>query len=321
MNLNKISYFLALAQFGNYAEAAARTGIPEQALRMYIYNLTRKTGCELFEKQNGSLVLTPAGTCYHEHLKRIAGILDNTLKAIQLLNSKENLSRRVGITPSHGAGLAGRIIRRFGDRYPDERVELIATDPLNLRHMLQDGKLDLAFVNCPPPERLPFGIKAYPMFRREFLMAVPVSHRLAHEITDYDKLPVADISEFRDDSFILYDQGSYLDEIVRPLVESFPFSPVVAITTSSAIMVNALLEANYGVALSRFVPDQKLIRYFKLAEPIYSYYTVITRNGYVLSESDRYLCYLMTEAAGKESSIEVVESAFRRQLYEEFEEN
>ena len=36
---------------------------------------------------------------------------------------------------------------------------------------------------------------------------------------------------------LMYDEGSYLDEIVKPLVETFPFVPIIAITTGSAIFM------------------------------------------------------------------------------------
>ena len=62
MNLNKLQYFLSVAECLNFTEAARRHYISQTAMSQQILALEQELGVTLFHRSHRQVTLTPAGT-------------------------------------------------------------------------------------------------------------------------------------------------------------------------------------------------------------------------------------------------------------------
>ena len=64
MNTRQLPYFIAIAETKSLSAASRRLGISQPALSRHVSNVEREMGEKLFERRNGELHLTDAGTIY-----------------------------------------------------------------------------------------------------------------------------------------------------------------------------------------------------------------------------------------------------------------
>ncbi len=66
MDIQKLDYFLAAAELGNFTQAADRCGIAQTTMSKYIHQLEEEFDCSLFSRTNKGCELTPQGRIFYE---------------------------------------------------------------------------------------------------------------------------------------------------------------------------------------------------------------------------------------------------------------
>jgi LysR family nitrogen assimilation transcriptional regulator len=124
VDLRKLRYFVEVVEQGGFTRSAARLNVAQSAVSRQIRLLEEELGVELIVRDIGGIRLTPQGTIFLEHARRI---LRNVQEAIQAVSSrtKERLTLRLGAPPS----LANYVFGPLGAIYADRQdVRLISTD-------------------------------------------------------------------------------------------------------------------------------------------------------------------------------------------------
>ena len=177
MNYNYLLYFSVLAQTEHYTTAAARLGISQPALSSAIHNLENSLGgVKLFEKVGRNIRLTDEGRFYQE-------VVD---EAIQKLNGASDTLRdsktlapvviRMGIVSGTLDGLLAEEITRYAGNNSRIRFQLTESSSEQLMDLVRQEKLDMAIVDASDRDR---SLHFRKLYERDFLLAVPNSHRLA----------------------------------------------------------------------------------------------------------------------------------------------
>ncbi len=176
-----LRYFLAVVDQGNFTRAAAQCRISQPTLSVGIAKLEAALGHTLFLRTNRRIELTPSGTRFAVHARRIEAEFTEAERDLQDAPIK---LIRLGIAstlpPSWIAAALGRARRAAGT----ERLEIVEGRSSELLAMLDRGRIDamLGAIDDEP--------RARPLFRESFAIAVSTDHHLARR----DVLGAADVA-------------------------------------------------------------------------------------------------------------------------------
>jgi len=178
-----LRYFLAVVDQGNFTRAAAQCRISQPTLSVGIAKLEASLGQTLFLRTNRRIELTPSGTRFAVHARRIEAEFAAAERDLQ--DTAPTKLVRLGIAttlpPSWIAAALGRARRAS----TTERLEVVEGRSSELVALLDRGRIDvmLGAIGDDPRGRV--------LFEEGFAVAVANDHRLAGRAT----LAVADVAE------------------------------------------------------------------------------------------------------------------------------
>ena len=141
VNLDQLSYFVAIASYGSLSSASRHLSVSQQALSSYLSDLERGIGMPLFFRNRQKLLLTEAGKRYLKGAQDILNEIGRAQSAIQMLDCGPNQELHVGISAHSGALLLAECALEFSRRYPG--VQLIPHEgySFDLRRMVREGHI------------------------------------------------------------------------------------------------------------------------------------------------------------------------------------
>lgn len=128
MEIHQLRMFVAVANSGGFAPAAASLNVAPSSVTRAIANLEKALGVRLFNRTTRSVVLTEEG---EQFLGRILPALEELdAAADQLINVEETVSGliRVAASVSFGQLVLAPSLTRFSDLYPSIEIELMLSD-------------------------------------------------------------------------------------------------------------------------------------------------------------------------------------------------
>ncbi|WP_344314093.1 LysR family transcriptional regulator [Fodinicola feengrottensis] len=146
MQLQYLTYFVAVAQTRHFTRAAERVNVSQPALSKQIATLERELGATLFSRARGNITLTAAGEALLPLAQRILADVDTATREVQELAQLRRGRVRLGATPSVCTGLLPTVLRDFHREYPGIQLVVQETGSGDLVRELSAGALDLALV-------------------------------------------------------------------------------------------------------------------------------------------------------------------------------
>ena len=116
--MQRLKYFIRLAETLNFTKAASDCFIVQTAMSRQIAALENELGVVLFKRDTHSVQLTPAGQEFYWHAIKIVGNFEHALERIQQVSQKEDRSLRIGIGP-YEQFLLAPVLKKFVRRHPD----------------------------------------------------------------------------------------------------------------------------------------------------------------------------------------------------------
>ncbi|AYC33945.1 LysR family transcriptional regulator [Pseudomonas cavernae] len=142
-DLRQLRYFVAVAEHGHFARAAAAINLSQPALSRSIQSLETSLGCQLFDRGPRNATLTAYGQLVLEHARRLLAGSRSLQNAVNQLGNLEAGELRLGAGPLVAARLVPRALAQLIQRYPKIRVQLVIEDWRSLRQRLLDESLEL----------------------------------------------------------------------------------------------------------------------------------------------------------------------------------
>lgn len=172
MNTRLLEYFIAVAEHRSFKKAADLCGVFQPALSIQLKKLEGILGVDLFERTNKSVMLTEAGKQILSDSKQLLTNVVTLTKKAQLFSDPYSGEMYVGAFPTLAPSLFPKLIPELVDTYPNIKFHLIEEKTENLIEMLNEGKLDCAFLA--EPEEHPL-LKSQTLYKENFLIAHPES--------------------------------------------------------------------------------------------------------------------------------------------------
>jgi molybdate transport repressor ModE-like protein len=142
LEIDALRTLRAIRTHGGVTRAANELGLSQSAVSHKIKRLEYALDCPLLSRRAGGPLLTDAGERLYEYAVRISNLHDEALADL----GKKSLDGtiRLGMTEDATTSEVSKIIGRFTRVYPSVRIQIKASQSLNVQKWLQDGQVDLA---------------------------------------------------------------------------------------------------------------------------------------------------------------------------------
>ncbi|MBD0861379.1 hydrogen peroxide-inducible genes activator [Gordonia sp. zg691] len=168
--------FVALANRRHFGTAATDLGVSQPSLSQALSALEAGLGVTLVERTTRRVLVTADGA---ELLPRaIAAVeaVDEFTSAAAGAGQPLHGTLRVGVIPTVAPYVLPTLLRGFGDRLPELRPRVVEEQTARLVEQLRLGTLDVALLALPVEVA---GIAEIPIYREDFVLALPSGHALA----------------------------------------------------------------------------------------------------------------------------------------------
>lgn len=146
ITLVQIEYFLALARYLNFTEAAKNLYISQPSLSKQIASLESAIGVELFYRNKRDVRLTASGVVLLREIGGVIEIIESSIEKSKNTNLCDNITLVIGCLDGiDSSKLLIPFIKKFREKYPTINIVLKKYSFKMLREKLINGSLDIAF--------------------------------------------------------------------------------------------------------------------------------------------------------------------------------
>ncbi|MBD2465834.1 LysR family transcriptional regulator [Oscillatoria sp. FACHB-1407] len=203
LKLSQLRALVAVADQGNFGEAALELGISQSAVSHAIATLEDALGVVLFSRGRSGAQLTPVGEEVVTHARQVLRSLDAMTKVAAAAKGLQGGQVRVAAFRSAATHLVPKAIAQFQQRFPAIGVTIREYyDFVEVDQALRAGQADVGFTILPTRE----GFKTWELLDDEFVVlladGIPMRHakqfsqqgnRLTWEqLTDYPLICLED---------------------------------------------------------------------------------------------------------------------------------
>ncbi|MDJ0636372.1 MAG: LysR family transcriptional regulator [Xenococcaceae cyanobacterium MO_188.B29] len=170
IKLSQLRAFLAVAEYGNFGEAAIQLGLTQPSISHAIATLEEVLGVVLLIRGRHGAKLTPVGEKILIHLQEIFRSLDAVIEEANLHKGLEGGKVRIATFRSAAAYLLPSIMARFRKHFP--AIDITITEYYDytlVEQSLREGKADIGFTFLPTSEEL----ETVEVLRDKYLILLP----------------------------------------------------------------------------------------------------------------------------------------------------
>ncbi|SEJ49122.1 MULTISPECIES: LysR substrate-binding domain-containing protein [unclassified Variovorax] len=238
MELRHIRYFVAVAEQLHFSRAAEALGISPPTLTVQIKELEENLQARLFSRTNRSVALTSAGEAFLVESRALLAQADRTLNVGRRAGRGEIGRIEIGYVGSAVfSALLQDQVRAYRAARPDVMVKVKELPMDDLPALLEDGRIDMAFVRMPVV--LSPSLASHVLVRDRFCVALPADHPLARAM---NPLPAKAMAH---ETFVVPEQDWGLLEVAR----RGRFNPQVSSAPGGLLAVLTHVSLGVGIAI------------------------------------------------------------------------
>jgi DNA-binding transcriptional LysR family regulator len=143
IDFDGVQAFVVIAELGGFNKAARELHITQTALTRRLQKLEAYLGLKLLDRTTRRVELTAVG---RDFLPQARGIVHEMTAAVERLKDMSQHSRgnfTLACIPSMSSHILPRVIRRYAELYPDNRIRLLDGDTNEVRSAVLGGQAEL----------------------------------------------------------------------------------------------------------------------------------------------------------------------------------
>lgn len=237
--LRQLEYIVALADTGQFVEAAKQCAVSQPALSKQVQQVEDMLGVELFERSRPKVIVTPAG---QEIVRRARKLL---LEARELVNAASAVAGelhgtvRLGVIPTIAPyGLPG-LLAKLRELFPEVSFAIHEMQTEVLVKQLRAGGIDLGLLARPFDDE---GLSGPDLIVEPFVLVAPTGHPLSVPET-------IELQDIAGASLILMQDGHCLRDQAMDVCRAAGAPPATSVTAASVATLVRMVESGLGATL------------------------------------------------------------------------
>lgn len=237
--LRQFEYIVALAETGQFVEAARTCGVSQPALSKQIKDVEYLLGFPVFERTRPLVIVTPAG---QEIVRRAREILAKTEELMNAARAAAGLRQgtvRLGVIPTIAPyGLPG-FLMKLRRVFPEVSFAIQEIQTETLLTNLKSGAVDLALLAQPFDAS---GLSGKDVVIEPFVLLAPTGHPLSSPFS-------VNAEDLAGASLILMEDGHCLRDQAIDVCARAGRPPATSVTAASISTLVRMVESGLGATL------------------------------------------------------------------------
>ncbi len=237
----RMESLLMICEKNSFTKAAEALSLTQPAISHHVRALEQELGVRLFYRSRGELKLTAEGEIVARYARRIKGMHEKMLRALQDAE-RQMTSIRVGITHTAESSLIAEVLAKYSTSSPGIRLTIITDTIKNLYDMLDQYELDLAIVEGRHPE----GDMNALLLDTDYLVCVVCNE------SPLARKSMVTLADIRKEKMILRLPGSGTQNLFVSHLESIGMSIdefEVALEVDNIATIKDLIRKNMGISI------------------------------------------------------------------------
>ncbi|NEN75418.1 LysR family transcriptional regulator [Pelistega sp. NLN82] len=271
MTLIELKYVIVVAREKHFGRAAKACFVSQPTLSVAIKKLEDELGVTLFERGGTEVTVTPIGQRIVTQAQRILEASTHLKEIARQGHDPLEGPLKVGVIHTIAPYLLPKLVRKQLELTPQMPLILQENFTVRLLELLRLGEVDCAIMALPLPDS---GLEIEPLYREEFVAAVPSHHRWADELS-------INVKDLKEETMLLLGSGHcFRDQVLEVCPEMSRFSSndsgiQRSFEGSSLETIRHMVAAGLGITLlpKSAVPEltndgHDLVRYIPLQDPV-----------------------------------------------------
>jgi len=241
MDIQKLKYFVSVAETLSFTDAATQTGVSQSAISQQISELEKNLGAQLIIRNKRPLQLTWAGKVLLEEASSLISITNEAVKKIQLAASGVTGYLKVGFLGGIEKVILPQAVRDFRQLYPNIYVNLHQYNWAQINEAMMREELDVGFTMSHRLHGFPDLVAE--SLRTDFLcVAIHRNHPLASE-------RCIDVAALANESFVKFTQKEdyLLNDLTYQICAEHGFTPKIINESRDLTALLFMVEAGLGI--------------------------------------------------------------------------
>lgn len=239
MHLRSLELFCSIAQHRSFSRAAVAHGMTQSAASQAILHLEEEVGAQLIDRSKRPLVLTRAGSVYHEGVRRLMGDYRAVEQEVRCLGSQ--LAGRLTVASIYSVGLSymPSATKAFSEMHPEVEVRVEYASPSRVLDLASSGEVDLGLVSYPRGTRT---VRAV-LWQKEPMRLIsspehPFASRRDVTLSELHQLPM-----------IGFEGGLKVRRGIDQYLAKFGVRPRITMEFDNLDSIIRAIEANHGIGI------------------------------------------------------------------------
>jgi DNA-binding transcriptional LysR family regulator len=241
MEIRELRSLMLLADLGSIVKTAGKLNLTSPAIHKHLKLLEDELGVQLYERAGRNLRLTQAAQVLLPHIRIMLLEYDAAVEALADLKGFKRGIVRIGSGPTFSSYLLPVLLEEYQRKFPAVEIFVETGHTPQLLDDLGRGALDLAFIVCSElSEKADFEPQVAWDF--EFVL-----------VGSPGQLPRRGaLAAARDFPFLLYRQGSVMENLIDRYFAEHHFNPRVTMRLDNAEAIKAMIKSKLGVSMLPF---------------------------------------------------------------------
>ena len=180
MNLQQLTYLVALDTHRQFGLAAENSHVSQPALSVQVQKLEEELGVLLFDRTQRGAEPTAVGIKVIDQARRVLREAQQLRELVQVEKGEVVGELRLGVIPTLAPYLVPRFLGSLTTAYPSLRVHIEELRSEEIMQQLKDHRLDVGLLVTPLDDRQ---LRELPLLDEPFLLLASENHPLAARAT------------------------------------------------------------------------------------------------------------------------------------------
>lgn len=240
MDIQKMKFFIDLAETKNYTETAERLFTTQSNVSKQIISLEKELDTYLFDRTRRHIELTEAGKTLLPYAHRILEDYYALWNATSPYRNSESSMLKIYAIPVMAQYKITGLIADFHKKHTEIRLDIEEIESANLMHELDEGHCDIAYARIFSLDENKY--EKITLEYDHFTAVLPKDHALANQ-------KIIDIAQLKDENFLQLDKSTCLLDHVCSICKKSGFLPKIGYTGTLMDNILGLVSNGMGISL------------------------------------------------------------------------